>query len=116
MSIIYIKFRSLNDVIYDTFNEISENAYIQENDAGWNFKTKMDQLTVAGRVTTKYYYTPSINSYFKCTFSIDSDAVEVTNLIKAETTWNIVEIEIISETDFNTAIGENQLTDFLSWT
>ena len=116
MSILYLKFRSVNDTVYDTFEEISESSNIQENDAGWNFKQKMDQLTGDAQVTTKYYYTPSVNSYFKCTFVNNSDAVEVTNLIEAETTWNAVEIEIISESDFNTVIGDNELTDLLSWT
>ena len=116
MSILYLKIKSVNDTIYDTFEEMSESNNIQENDAGWNFKQKMNQLTGDALVTTKYYYTPSVNSYFKCTFVNDSDAVEVTNLIEAETTWNIVKIEIISDTDFNTAIGDNGLTDIISWT
>ena len=115
MSILYLKFRSVNDTIFDTFEEISASNNILENDAGWNFKQKMNQLTDDALVTTKYYYTPSVNSYFKCTFVNNSDAVEVTNLIEAETTWNIVEIEIISESDFNTAIDGNELTDLLLW-
>ena len=115
MSILYLKITSKDDTIYDTYEGLSENSNIQENDAGWNLKQKMHQLTSDALVTTKYYYTPSVNSYHKCTFVNDSDAVEVTNLIEAETTWNIVEIEIISESDFNTAIDGNELTDLLSW-
>ena len=35
MSILYLKFKSVNsDIIYNTFDKLSENSIIQENDAG----------------------------------------------------------------------------------
>ena len=121
MSILYLKFKSVNsDIIYNTFEELTENSIIQENDAGWDFKQLVGELESDAKVAIQYYYTPwnqtpPVNSYFKCTFVNDSDAVEVRNLIEAETTWNVVEIEIISESDFNTVIDGNELTDLISF-
>ena len=121
MSILYLKFKSVNsDIIYNTFEELSENSIIQENDAGWDFKQLVGALESDAKAAIQYYYTPwnqtpPVNSYFKFTFVNDSDAVEVRNLIEAETTWNVVEIEIISESDFNTVIDGNELTDLPSF-
>ena len=108
MANLYLKFESPNADTYDNFREHVSNHIITESTPGYNVTEKLQELTDNNVLTTDYYF-DSHSAIYKLIFDNSSDSSAVLSLINAIFTWTVMRIIVMTESDFNTALGSNSL-------
>jgi hypothetical protein len=114
MANLYLKFESPNADTYDNFIEHVSNHIITESSntvtsaPGKDVLVKLQELTDNNVLTCEYYF-DSHSAIYKLIFDNSSDSSTVLSLINAISTWTVITIIVMTESDFDTALGSNSL-------